>query len=59
MLLLIPGVELKNQLARRRYPVVQIAVSMFGQWICTQQFRIPAAARSYIAHRDERLGLDG
>jgi hypothetical protein len=54
----VPSVELKNQATGRGYPIVDVAVAMFGQRVCPKKFGVPATARSYIPYGDEGLGLD-
>src|SRR5690348_12375194 len=58
MILLIPRVELKNQVAVRTDALVQVAMRVFGERVGRQQLRVPAATRPHIAHRDEWLSLD-
>jgi hypothetical protein len=44
----IPGMELKNQLARTPEPIVEITMAMFRERIRPKQFAIPAAACPHI-----------
>ncbi len=59
MVLLVPRMQLQQQPARARDPIVHVAMAVFGKGVSPKQFGVPATARPNIAHRDERLRFDG
>jgi hypothetical protein len=59
VVLLVPGVELKEQLTGARDALVEVAVMVFLKSVCLKEFGVPATARTDIANGDEGLGGDG
>jgi len=56
---LVPSVQLKNQPASARDPIVDVAVAVFWKRVCAKQLAVPETAFPDIAHGYQRLGLDG
>jgi len=58
VILLIPGVELKNHLTGALNPVVYITMDMVGEGVRPKQFAIPATASPYIFNSDQWLNAE-
>jgi hypothetical protein len=52
VILFIPGMELEDQFAVAKYPIIPASVLMLRKRVAGQQLLIPPATRPYIAHRD-------
>ena len=52
VILFIPGMELEDQFAVAKYPIIPASVLMLGKRVAGQQLLIPPATRPYVAHRD-------
>ena len=58
VILLVPRMELQDQATVDQQPIVAIAMLMFRQSFDSEQLLVPAAAYPYIAHGNQRLGLN-
>jgi hypothetical protein len=58
VIVLVPGMELKHQATSTEHPFIQAAMAVLREGIEPQQLSIPAAAGSYITHRNEGLRMD-
>ena len=58
MIVLVPGVELKNQLASAEQAVIEVAMAMLWKGVECEQLLIPLTACSNIAHRNQGLRVD-
>jgi hypothetical protein len=59
VVLFVPRVQLKQELARAANPVIEIAMLMFRKRVRLKQLGIPATAFPDISDRNERLRPDG
>src|ERR1700692_2471655 len=58
VILLVPGMELEDQLTVAKHTIIAIAMLMLGKCVDSQQPLIPAAACPDVAHSDQRLRLN-
>jgi len=55
VILLVPGMDLEDQVTVTKYPIINIAMLVLRECADSQQLLIPAAARAYISHGNQRL----
>jgi hypothetical protein len=55
VILLVPGMELEDQVTVRNYPIINIAMLVLRECADSQQMLIPAAACPYVSHGNQRL----
>jgi hypothetical protein len=58
VILLVPGMDLEDQLTVTKYPIINIAMLVFRECADSQQLLIPAAACAYVSHGNQRLSLN-
>jgi hypothetical protein len=50
MIFFIPGMELENQFAVVKYPIIAVTVLMLRERVTAQQLLIPPATQPYVTH---------
>ena len=55
VILLVPGMELEDQVTAAIDPIIGIAMHVLGECADSQQLLIPAAACPYISHGNQSL----
>ncbi|MGA7869258.1 MAG: hypothetical protein WCA22_00025, partial [Candidatus Binatus sp.] len=55
VILLVPRVELEDQLTITKHPIIAIAMLMLRERVDTEQSFVPAAARAYVADGNQWL----
>jgi hypothetical protein len=58
VILFVPGMELKDQVAATEHPIVGIPMLMLRECVGSQQMLVPAAAGPYVTHGNQRLRLN-
>ena len=58
VMLFVPGMELKDQVAVTEHPIVGIPMLMLRECVGSQQMLVPAAAGPYVTHGNQRLRLN-
>jgi hypothetical protein len=49
--------KLQDQLSAARDAIVEIAMLVFGKWVCVEELGIPLTARPDVAHCNQGLRL--
>ena len=58
VILFVPRMELQDQATVDHQPIIAIAMLMFRQTFDSEQLLVPTPAYPYVAHGNQRLGLN-